>query len=145
MSTTKDLTREPPRSPRQRIKGYALMARMIDKGRATISGTGGGYHFNCPLDKMLFDFKGINSDEVHRLLERGATDEQIADWIDTHGTPKTPEEVSTWSARVETYKPAEDPEKKEWFEGECKPLGLDPATTTLFDYLETDDRVSYSK
>lgn len=33
LPNAKDLTREPPRSPRLRLGGYALMARMIDKGR----------------------------------------------------------------------------------------------------------------
>jgi len=38
--------------------GYALMARMIDKGRATLNGTVGEYHFACPLDQQLFTYKG---------------------------------------------------------------------------------------
>src|SRR6187401_3125623 len=39
----KDLTREAPRSPRVRTNGYALLARMADKGRATINNTAGEY------------------------------------------------------------------------------------------------------
>jgi hypothetical protein len=54
MPITKDLTKQAPRSPRDRIGDYALMARMIEKGRATINGTVGEYHFACPLDQMLF-------------------------------------------------------------------------------------------
>ena len=38
-----------------------------------------------------------------------------------------------------------DPEKGEWFDGEVRKLGLDPAKTTLFDWLEADDRASYGK
>jgi Domain of unknown function (DUF5069) len=49
MNTAKALTEEPPRSPRDRLGGYALMARMIDKGRADIQGTVGEYHYACPL------------------------------------------------------------------------------------------------
>jgi hypothetical protein len=41
IKNAKDLTREPPRSPRVRLGGYVIMARMIDKGRATINGTNG--------------------------------------------------------------------------------------------------------
>jgi hypothetical protein len=33
-----DLTQRPPRSPRVRLGGYALLPRMLDKGRATIAG-----------------------------------------------------------------------------------------------------------
>ena len=56
MITAKDLTKEAPRSLCQRVKGYAVLARMTDKGRATINGTMGEYHFNCALDNMLFSF-----------------------------------------------------------------------------------------
>ncbi len=52
MTTAKDLTKEAPRSPRIRIGDYALMARMIDKGRATLNGTVGEYHFACPLEHV---------------------------------------------------------------------------------------------
>jgi hypothetical protein len=139
----KDLTREPPRSPRVRIGGYALLARMADKGRATINGTAGDYHFNCPLDNMLFGFKGVTGEEVKPLLESGADDEEIAKWLNMHGTPKTTSEVKEWSDSVEAARPYENPEKREWFAGECSHLGLDPKKTTLFEMLEKDDRESF--
>lgn len=50
----KDLSKEPPASPRVRTGGYAVLARMADKGRAEIAGTAGDYHFACPLDNCLF-------------------------------------------------------------------------------------------
>ena len=64
MTTAKDLTKEAPRSPRIRIGDYALMGRMIDKGRATLNGTVGEYHFACPLDQQLFTYKGVVADDV---------------------------------------------------------------------------------
>jgi Domain of unknown function (DUF5069) len=145
MTTAKDLTKEAPRSPRKRIGDYALMARMIDKGRATLNGTVGEYHFACPLDQMLFTYKGVQADDVKALLSSGASDEEILAWFNGHGAAKSVDETKTWSASVESYRPHDNPEKKEWFDGECANLGLDPAKTTLFDYLETDDRVSFKK
>ena len=145
MNKAKDLTKEPPRSPRVRIGGYALLARMADKGRATLNGTAGEYHFDCPLDNMLFGFKGVKGSDVRPLLASGASDEDIAKWMDTHGSPKTPAEVKAWSDSVEKYRPYDDPAKREWFVGECASLGLKPEKTTLFDYLETDDRASFKK
>jgi Domain of unknown function (DUF5069) len=61
MTAAKDLTKEAPRSPRTRLGDYALMARMIDKGRATLNGTLGEYHYACPLDQMLFTYKGVQA------------------------------------------------------------------------------------
>ena len=143
MNTAKALTKEPPRSPRYRLADYALMARMIDKGRADLQGNVGEYHFACPLDQMLFEFKGVKDDEVKKLLASGATDEQVVTWFNSHGTATTAEEIKTWSNGVEGYRPFDDPEKKDWFSGECAKLGLKPESSTLVDYLEADDAASF--
>jgi Domain of unknown function (DUF5069) len=143
MYTAKNLTKEPPRSPRYRLSNYALMARMIDKGRADLQGNVGEYHFACPLDQMLFEFKGVNADEVKKLLASDAADEQVVSWFDSHGTPRTTEEIKTWSNGVEGYRPYDDPEKRDWFSDECAKLGLKPERSTLVDYLEADDAVSF--
>jgi hypothetical protein len=145
VSSFKNLTQEPPRSPRTRLGGYALAARMADKGRATLHGVAGEYHFACPLDQMLFGFKGVQTEDVKSLLASGATDEQLVDWLNSHGTQKTVDEIKAWGVGVEAHKPYEDPERKEWFAGECAKLGLKPESTTLFDFLEADDAVTFKK
>jgi hypothetical protein len=119
------------------------MARMIDKGRASIEGTAGEYHYACPLDQMLFEFKGVKDDEVKKLLSSGATDDEVVNWFNSHGTPKTAEEIQAWSAGVEGYRPYDNPEKKDWFAGECAKLNLKPANSTLVDYLDADDAASF--
>ena len=145
MTTLRDLTQEPPRSPRTRLGDYALAARMADKGRATLHGVAGEYHFACPLDQMLFGFKGVQADDVRSLLASGATDEQLINWLNGHGTQKTVDEIKAGGAGVEAYRPYEDPERKEWFAEECAKLGLKPESATLFDYLEADDAVTFKK
>jgi len=145
MKTTKDLTKEPARTARLRIGGYAILARMADQGRASLNGTAGEYHFDCPVDNMLFGFKGVTGKEVKPLLASGASDEQIAAWLNSHGTPKTPAQVKAWSDSVEAIRPYDNPEQKEWFADECAKLGLKPEKTTLFNYLEADDRASFKR
>ncbi len=146
MSTPiKNLTVEAPRSPRHRLGGYSLLVRATDKGRATIEGKAGEYHFACPLDQMLFDFKGVKDDEVKKLLASGATDEQIVNWFNTNGTPKTDAEITEWSNGVEAYRPYDNPEKKDWFVGECTRLGIKPEASTLCDYLQANDARSFEK
>lgn len=139
--SAKDLTKQAPASPRTRIGGYAILARTIDKGRAVIAGTVGEYNFDCPLDKDLFSFKGITGADLKKQLENGASNEEVATWLNQNGTPKTPEEISAWSDEVEASSLYNDPAKKDWFTSACKELGLDPATTSLFDFLEADDKL----
>jgi Domain of unknown function (DUF5069) len=144
MSTAKDLTKEAPTSPRVRTGGYAILSRMTDKGRADIVGTTGDYHFNCPLDNYLFDFKGVDGADVRKVLENGGSDAVVAAWLDSHGDPKTDEEKKAWSDSVEAARPYDDPEKKDWFIEVCGEAGCDPATSTLFDYLEADDKTTFA-
>lgn len=145
MSNAKDLSKEAPTSPRVRVGGYAILARMADKGRADINGTIGEFHFDCPLDNYLFGFKGVQGSDVRKELENGASNEDIAKWLDAHGEPKTEEEKKAWSDAVEAARPYDNPEKKDWFIEVCGEAGVDPKTSTLFDYLEADDRVSFAK
>ena len=146
MIEAKDLAIEAPRSPYETINGFAILARTIDKCRAHIAGTAGEYHFDCPVDKMLFTFKNISAEEFKAFVANGASDEEIGKWVMEHGDVKTPDEISKWSSAFKTdYSYSTNSEKKEWFLGECERLALNPATTTLFDYLEYDDKVSFSK
>ena len=143
--TGKDLTKEAPRSPRVRIGGYAILARTYDKCRALLGGNIGEYHFDCPLDNMLFGFKGVKGDDFKAEVEKGASVEEMARWLDSQGEKKTPEEVKAWSDEVEKTNPYNDPEKRDWFVEQLKPHRLNPLTTTLFDWLEVDDKASYQK
>ena len=142
MNFGKDLTKEPPRSPRVRVGDYAILGRTIDKCRALLWGNIGEYHFDCPLDNYLFGFKGAKGDDFKRQIESGADDHAIVRWLNEHGTSKTPEEVQKWSETMEAARPYDNPERREWFIEQCQPLGLDPAKTTLFDWLEADDKAS---
>jgi hypothetical protein len=144
MNTGKDLTKEAPRSPRQRISGYAILGRTIDKCRALLWGKIGEYHFDCPLDNYLFGFKGVKGEDFKAQVESGADDQALAAWLDQNGTSKTAEEVSAWSNEMDAANPYNNPDRRDWFVEQCEPLGLDPAQTTLFDWLEADDRATYS-
>jgi hypothetical protein len=145
MNLAKDLTKEPPRSPRVRLGGYVILARTTDKCRAFLAGNIGEYHYDCPLDNMLFGFKGVTGDDFKAKVQSGASDGDLAAWIDSHGTAKTPAEIKEWSDGMEAVNPYNDPERRDWFSEQTKALGLDPAKTTLFDWLEADDKASYAK
>lgn len=140
--TGKDLTREPPRSPKVIIAGFAILGRAIDKYRAQLWGNVGEYNFNCPLDQSLFAFKKIDIEEFKNYVAEGHTDDEIGQWVKSHGAKKTDEEINQWtlSRLAENY--SGNIEKKAWLEEENKRLGL-PKDGTLFDYLETDDRLSF--
>jgi hypothetical protein len=138
----KDLTKEAPRSPKTRVGGYVILGRTLDKCRALLAGNIGEYHFDCPLDNMLFGWKGIGGDDFKAAVAEGKSDEEMAEWVDRHGQPKSEAEKKQWSEEMLSSSLYSIPEKREFFVSETQKLGLDPETPT-FDWLEADDRASY--
>lgn len=141
----KDLTKEAPRSPRVRVGGYAILGRTIDKCRALVAGNIGEYHFDCPLDNTLFGFKGVKGNDFKAQIENGASDQQMAEWLDQAGEKKTLDEMKRWGDEVEASSLYNNPEKRDYFIEECKKLGLDPAKTTTFNWLEADDKACHAQ
>ena len=72
----KDLTREFPRSPREMLAGYVFACRTLDKCRATLAGTNGEYHFDCPLDNIFFSFAELVGEEWKAFVATGASDDE---------------------------------------------------------------------
>ena len=139
-----DLTQRPPRSPRVRLGGYATLPRMLDKGRATINGKNGDYHYACPLDQRLIAFLGIDPEALKKQLSTGKGDGEILQWIQENATHKRSDaEIAAWSAQAEARVPT-DVEGREYFtelHQQTAPKREDIAT--WFDLLDVDDYVSF--
>jgi hypothetical protein len=139
-----DLKKQPPRSARVRLGGYVILPRMLDKGRATIAGTKGEYHYNCPLDQRFIQFVGIDAEKLKKELAKGKGDGEILAWITKNAKHKRSEpEIVAWSAWQEQRVPT-DVETRQFFTkllAEAAPHREDVAT--WFDLLDVDDFVSY--
>jgi hypothetical protein len=144
----RDLTEQAPHSPRERFGGFAIMGRTVDKCRAHMAGTLGEYHYDCPLDNQLFGFKGINGDQFETAVASAKNYEDVATWLESNGTRKTPQEIKAWSDKVEALQVKDVPSlqapdhRKEAVES-CRQLGLDFETVSLFTWLEADDEASF--
>ncbi|HEV3409598.1 MAG TPA: DUF5069 domain-containing protein, partial [Chthoniobacterales bacterium] len=88
---------------------------------------------------------GIKGDEFKAAVEKGASDEEMVRWVKEHGEKKSPDEIRAWSDQMLAANPYHDPEKRDWFVEQVSVYKLDPNRTTLFDWLEVDDRESYKK
>jgi len=141
----RDLAKQAPHSPRDRIAGFAIASRTVDKCRASLAGTLGEYHYDCPLDNMLFTFKGITGDEFKTAVQASTNYEEVGAWLHANGTAKTPAEIKTWSDEMEAGSPMKNPEKRSRFIENCHRLGLNPQMNSTFDWLEADDRATFSR
>ncbi len=108
-SLTLDLTKKYPRSPRESLGGFVIAARTLDKCRAVLTGLNGEYHFDCPLDRQFFDFTGIDSTEFKKIVETGADDTAVADWIIQHSKIKELAEIVQWNNKLRYTRPVDMP------------------------------------
>jgi hypothetical protein len=143
--STPDLTQRPPRSPRCRLGGYIILPRMLDKGRATIAGKNGEYHYSCPLDENLLKFLGLDPETLLAELKTGKGDGEILEWVNQNAKHKhTPWEIEQWSDYHNKRGPTSDAETIGFF---AEKVGAFSKTRediqTWFDLLDTDDHVTF--
>ena len=139
-----DLTKFPPRSPRVRLGGYALLPRVLDKGRATLAGIHGEYKFNCPLDQRFFEFAGIKADALKTQLAKGLGDGAMLDWITAQSKTKpSTAEIAGWSAHQDQRAPSDLDSRQFFNDYHAKVAPKREDVTTWFDLLDLDDYVSF--
>ena len=139
---TPDLTKFPPRSPRVRLGGYVILPRMLDKGRATLAGKNGEYHYACPLDQRFLEFTGVDPEALKKELNKG--DGEILEWIEKNAKHKrSPVEIATWSVFAEQRVPM-DTETRGYFNTQVSKVAPKREDVgTFFDWLDLDDFVSF--
>ena len=144
MPNIPDLTKQPPRSTRVRLGGYVILPRMLDKGRATIAGKNGEYHYACPMDQRLLELTGIDPEALKKQLGAGESDWAILEWINANSTTKPKQtDILAWSAMQEQRVPT-DPESRAYFnELHSKAAQHREDIATWFDLLDLDDYVSF--
>ena len=139
-----DLTKQPPRSPRVRLGGYAILPRMLDKGRALLAGKNGEYNYACPLDQRFLEFAGIEPEALKKQIATGKGDGEILTWVTKNAKPaRTASEIAAWSLHQEQRAPG-DAESRDYFNNLHKKSAPNREDiVTWFDLLDVDDHVSF--
>ncbi len=105
---------EPPRclrSPRERLDGYVILPRLIDKVRAYARGElPKEYHRNLlrpgvTLDGRFLRFTGLDADALRAAILSTTSDEEVVRWIAQQGVVHSDEEKRQWAIQVESYRP----------------------------------------
>ena len=110
-----DLTQEYPRSPRALFAGYIIAGRMLDKCRALLNGTEGEYAYDYGIDRVFFEFAGIDSNEFKKFVATGATDDEVADWIKSKAKAHSPGEIAAWNFTLKCRRISElPPDRQAW-------------------------------
>ena len=121
-----------------------MLARVIDKGRATLAGKQGEYIYGNPMDQHFLNFVGIPKEALLEQIKGGAGDWEILLWVNANASPiRALHEARAWSAHLESM-PIGDAEDLEWFAAQAR--RINPKRTdlqTIVDYLDADDFVSF--
>jgi hypothetical protein len=130
---------------RVRLGGFAILPRMLDKGRATIAGTNGEYHYNCPLDQHVVKFLGFDPEALKAELAKGKGDGEILNWILENSKNKPGAwEIEAWSRHHDYRGPDSDAETFEFFAGYVGKLTKTREDVKGWaDVLDLDDYVSF--
>jgi hypothetical protein len=139
-----DLTKQPPRSPRVRLGGFAILPRMLDKGRATIAGRNGEYHYACPVDQRFLGFVGIDAEALKQELATGKGDGEMLDWILANAKIKRTEpEIAAFTDFANGNTPSDTETRAHFNELHAKAGAKRDDIITWFDLLDLDDYVSF--
>ena len=95
-----DLSREFPRSPKQKIAGLVQLGRMIDKGRAYKEKRLPDYIYPCPLDKIILNFLRIDSDTFAKMVV-DKKDDEISAWAKDLTKSKSSREISFINKQIQ--------------------------------------------
>ena len=141
-----NLTQCSPRSARAKLGGYVILPRMLDKGRATLVGKNGEFHYDCPLDQHILKFLGVAAAALLKELKKGNGDGEILTWIKKNQKNKhQPWQIEIWSSYHEKRTPDSDQETATFFTGRLVELGAAKREDikAWFDLLDLDDYVTF--
>lgn len=134
-----DLTKSYPRSVHEKMLGIVQLPRTIDKGKAKAHGNAGDYNYDCPMDKALFEFLGMNGDELLEVIKNAKSDAEIEAHCRPFVEKKSPEELERWNHEWVTHK-AGGP-SLEYFLNLRNSIAPDRADVTSWaDLLDLDEK-----
>lgn len=107
------------RSPREKLGGYAILPRLVDKVRLAVSGAlppeyrpnllrlpdpGSGLF---PLDGRFLEFTGLDPEKLRMAILENPGDKKILEWVEQNAVPHSEEEKEYWSNSLETALPSD--------------------------------------
>jgi Domain of unknown function (DUF5069) len=141
-----DLTQRPPRSPRVRLGGYVFLPRILDKGRASLAGKLGEYHYaGKGMDRHFFNFVALDHESLTKEIAKGGGDLELLTWIQSNAkNQRQPWEIAAWSEFHLRRTPDSDHETLTDFADEVKKFNPNREDiNTWFDLIDLDDYCSF--
>ncbi len=132
-----DLTKNFPRSPKEKLAGVVMLARTSDKARAYNAGKLGEYKYDCPLDQEVFEFLNIDHGEFARRADE-LSEPQLEEWVRvTFVSKKSAADIDKFNASFLGDKPEpESDSEKRFLAMRAK---IDPSRTDVTTWVDLLD------
>lgn len=135
-----DLTTSYPRSVRAKIAGLTQIGRTIDKGKALAHGKIGEYHYNCPMDKHVFEFLGIDHEQLLGVIKT-KSDGEVEAYVTEFIKKKSPAEIEAFNTGVLDQTPQPGSESYSYFMNLRNEVAPDRTDVTGWaDLLDLDEK-----
>jgi hypothetical protein len=137
----KDLTTSYPRSVREKVLGVVQVGRAIDKGIATADGTNGEYNYDCPMDKGVFDFLGVDGNKVLDVIKNAQSVSEVEAYFKPFIDKKSAAEIEGFNTEFLSHAPEPGSDGEKYFLGlrnEVAPGRTD--VTQWADLLDLDEK-----
>jgi hypothetical protein len=137
-----DLTKTYPRSIRDRFAGIVQIGRTSDKARAHVAGKVGEYHYNCGMDKAVFEFLGITDHEAYAKKAAQLGDPELERWLrETYVSKKSQAEIDKWNREWLAYGPDAGSDSEKYFIDLRTQLAPDRTDVVAWaDLLDLDEK-----
>ena len=135
-----DLTKQPPRSPYTQLGGFLMLARTIDKIRATLPGGNLGAYQLAGFSQRMLEALGIPEDDLRAVVALASSDDDVLAWVQKHGEAAKRAAIN---ASLEALTIAQRLDRPEWVAKYPVAKTL-PPETPLLRMLEADDAQSFA-
>ncbi|TAK08723.1 MAG: DUF5069 domain-containing protein [Candidatus Manganitrophaceae bacterium] len=134
------------RSPRERLGGYLLLPRLIDKIRLHAKGALPPEYVGnllrpagLTLDGRFLSFTGLDAEQFREAVLSEENDDAVLAWVERHAIPHTASEKEAWARAIAAARPT--PETAEYRKKIYPELvaKVDLASINVLDMIDLDE------
>ena len=118
-----------------------MLARTIDKLRASLPGGNLGVYYIRGFSATLLTQLGISEDELREVVARAKDDDEVVAWVRAHSDPSKYDAINALLRERRIADRLDDEE----FRGRYPIIASLPGEMPLLDMLDHDDRSMFEK
>lgn len=136
-----DLSAHPPRTPNVQLGGLLMLARTIDKLRASLPGGNLGPYYVRGFSAVMLERLGISEDALREVIARAKDDDEVVAWVRAHSDPSSYDDINALLRARRIGDRIDDEE----FRGRYPIITSLPREMPIIEMLDHDDRQMFAK